>query len=83
MNWDAVYMIVGLPELGWQPCRVLDVSLWGATVVLWGTVPDERYDREFLIRYERPDVARAVLELRATICACKWGGDASRSTSSS
>ena len=67
VHWDAEYMIVGLPEFGWQPCRIIDVSLWEANVILLGRSPDERYDHELLLRYQRLDDGPAVIELRATI----------------
>ena len=65
--WDAEYMIVGLPDFGWQPCRIIDVSLWDAIVILLGQLPDERYDHELLLRYQRLDDRGAVIELRAPI----------------
>ena len=43
------------------------MSLWEANVILLGRSPDERYDHELLIRYQRLDDAPAVIELRATI----------------
>ena len=67
--WDAEYMIVGLPDFGWQPCRIIDVSLWDANVTLLGQPPDERYDHELFIRHQCLDQGRGVIELRATIRA--------------
>ena len=36
-------------------------------MILLGRSPDERYDHELLLRYQRLDDGRAVIELRATI----------------
>ncbi len=38
-SWDARYFVEHRPDLGWRPCRVLDISAVGAALEL----PDARH----------------------------------------
>jgi len=52
-RWPGEYMVVNRPELGWNPCRVLNVSGSGVDLELRGPWPNgAAEDPELIVRLD-------------------------------
>lgn len=68
-DWPGRYILEGAPSDSWRDCRVTDVSLAGAGLVLSGTSVEEAKDRGLILAVELQAVVRHVSEGRAGLRA--------------
>jgi hypothetical protein len=68
-RWPGEYMVVNRPELGWNACRVLNVSGAGVDIELRGPWPNgAAEDPELIVRLDaRPGEPAEAVQLRGVV----------------
>jgi hypothetical protein len=61
-DWPGRYLLEGAPPTDWRDCRVTDVSMAGAGLLLSGATVEEAEDRGLLLAVELQAVVRHVGE---------------------
>lgn len=62
-GWPGRYRFDGDPENMWGDCQVIDISLLGAGVELFGAVPRDLIGRQLMIEVETPAGASITIRL--------------------
>lgn len=68
-DWPGRYLLEGAPSDAWRDCRVTDVSIAGAGLVLSGSTVEEVDTRGLVLSVELQAVVRHVKEGRAGLRA--------------
>ena len=64
-GWEGKYLIDGVPEAGWDGCRVLDLSVAGVGLELFGRIPRDLLGR--LLDVEASSGTSVGLRLRGAV----------------
>lgn len=74
-GWPGRFRFDGDPEDRWGDCQVIDISLLGAGVLLYGTVPGRLVSRTLNIEVETPAGASITIRICGEIRHVSPGKD--------
>ena len=68
-DWPGRYLLEGAPSDAWRDCRVTDVSLAGAGLVLSGAAVEDTEDKGLVLAVELESVVRHARRAKAGVAA--------------
>jgi PilZ domain len=72
-GWPAKYTIEGVPRGAWGACEVIDISILGAGLLLFGAAPPDIIGRQILVEVQTPSGASITLQMVGEARNCSPG----------